>query len=236
VKTDYTNRLRETLPALSKAAHLEEKEYKPTAYFFFSLDLANSTRYKTEHEDWPLVFSRFYDVADQEMKKISGARLWKYVGDEILFYKKVEGDRDLQLSLASFLTISKTTTKSLWNESKTARSAKLSTKPSAWIAMVGRMASRELNVPLEDFRPGTASNLLVKLGNAKDPLRVDFLGPDIDVGFRISAFSRPGTVAISAELARALLKIDESKSAEKMRVVTYKKLRGAWNGRAYPIV
>ena len=40
-------------------------------YFFVSLDLGNSTAYKTKQNDWPLLISQFYGIAKHETYKNS---------------------------------------------------------------------------------------------------------------------------------------------------------------------
>jgi hypothetical protein len=40
--------------------------------------------------DWPMVVTRFYELLQAEFStRVSLAVLWKYIGDEILFYKKL---------------------------------------------------------------------------------------------------------------------------------------------------
>jgi hypothetical protein len=68
---------------------------------------------------------------------------------------------------------------------------------------------------------------------------LDFLGPDIDTGFRIAKYVSPGKLVIDAYLAWYIAQYDSKQSdniTEKMRIVSLEDLKGVWNGRRYPIV
>src|SRR6476659_5161432 len=73
-------------------------------YFFLSLDLVNSTAYKANNADWKYRIRMFYDEAKDYWRNRSTSfspRVWKYAGDEVLFYAKVESVRQLEDALAS---------------------------------------------------------------------------------------------------------------------------------------
>ena len=57
-------------------------------YLFFSFDLVNSTQFKASHpDDWPVVVTRFYELITAELTtRLSSAIVWKFVGDEVLFF------------------------------------------------------------------------------------------------------------------------------------------------------
>src|SRR4051812_33058781 len=87
---------------------LEEKKFNISrgppldgAYLFFSFDLVNSTRYKALFPGhWPIVATHFYDMVANEMAtRFTSARLWKHIGDEILFYKLVTRTADVHRCL-----------------------------------------------------------------------------------------------------------------------------------------
>jgi hypothetical protein len=72
-------------------------------------------------------------------------------------------------------------------------------------------------------------------------LLFDFLGPDIDIGFRITKYAHSKTVTLSAELAYILSLIPTDlkfeNSVEKyLKIVGFKKLKGVWSNRVYPII
>ena len=65
----------------------------------------------------------------------------------------------------------------------------------------------------------------------------DFLGPDIDIGFRLGPHVAANVLAVSAELAFILLDHEDSMGLSgRLRIVGYKQLKGVWRGRPYPII
>jgi isopentenyldiphosphate isomerase len=64
----------------------------------------------------------------------------------------------------------------------------------------------------------------------------DFLGPDIDAGFRASSHSAKHLLVLSAELGWLLSGKCGPDFPPRLRVVGYKQLKGVWSGRYYPIV
>ncbi len=64
--------------------------------------------------------------------------------------------------------------------------------------------------------------------------RKDFLGPDMDIGFRLGKTTWPGILSVSMELAY-LLGECESKSQVRLLNVGFEKLKGVWAEKAYPI-
>jgi len=67
---------------------------------------------------------------------------------------------------------------------------------------------------------------------------IDFLGHEIDVGFRISKFSTPGTITLGAKLAYFLLtsSTTDKTIVNNIKIVGYEKLKGIWRDRRYPII
>ena len=66
--------------------------------------------------------------------------------------------------------------------------------------------------------------------------RTDYLGPDIDVGFRLGAHSHPGLMVASMELAELLGKIPKSLQQVRGTIVGWQVLKGVWDGNPYPVV
>src|SRR5688572_13821488 len=75
-----------------KLPPLQQTEVRADDLFaFFSFDLVESTRYKSQAGNrWLLVTKQFYEIIeDQLSKRLPQVRLWKYVGDELLLYKRI---------------------------------------------------------------------------------------------------------------------------------------------------
>src|SRR5579872_508074 len=60
-------------------------------YIFLSVDLAGSTQFKqSAKNEWMEKTRIFYDVTKRRVaEKITRATIWKYIGDEIVFCKKI---------------------------------------------------------------------------------------------------------------------------------------------------
>ena len=62
---------------------------------------------------------------------------------------------------------------------------------------------------------------------------IEFLGNDIDAGFRIKKETENRRMVISFELAYILAK--DTDYLKNIHIITYKTLRGIWQNRLYPI-
>jgi hypothetical protein len=63
----------------------------------------------------------------------------------------------------------------------------------------------------------------------------DYLGPDIDAGFRISKYTHPGFVIASHNLAY-FLGLHKSTHQIKGKIVGWEDLKGVWDTTPYPII
>jgi hypothetical protein len=209
---------------------------------FFSVDLEGATAYKVEtrskkgDEDWCAVFEKFYkDFPEQllgeympfsQSKATSGIDdpikpcLWKFVGDEILFYAPLTDSRQTLEHVRAFGQAIVLYNKRLQGEHKSVRC-----KGTAWIGgfpIINRI------VITPDF-----SN--------KSNLCVDFVGSSIDCGFRLAKFSSPRRLVVSMDLlwmfAESFLKCTPDKRYEgiKFRYHGEYELKGVFSGKRYPV-
>lgn|GEM_PF-2043357 len=70
---------------------------------------------------------------------------------------------------------------------------------------------------------------------------LDFIGIDIDIGFRIAQFSTMEKIVINDKLAYILFKMRDYENADnaiisKLRIVLLEKLKEVWDGMRYPII
>lgn len=78
-----------TTPNIIKSRK-EENGNESRVFMFFSVDLVNSTQYKSERKEWASVIKNFYDIIISSVKnKYPDAQIWKYAGDEVLFYIEI---------------------------------------------------------------------------------------------------------------------------------------------------
>ncbi|HLP48550.1 MAG TPA: hypothetical protein VK469_21600 [Candidatus Kapabacteria bacterium] len=216
-----------------------KEEIRPRIYIFFSFDLVGSTEYKnTQKKEWPKVFALFYESIIKEMKdqcpKIS---VWKYVGDEVLFYKILDTRADLFNSIPNSFEALTSSLKHLKNRFKKTLKP-LSIKGTIWCApvVIGRGEELE-NLPVKE-----APNIALKVVYGKNNSLLDFIGPDIDTGFRISRYAEKGKLVISADFAYLLLEseaptnVNKDTMLQNLRIVSYEELKGIWKGRYYPVI
>ena len=213
---------------------------------FLSVDIEGATAYKTamrsitSEEDWGLLFETFYNdfpayflKENQKMSDMSSTKaisephqpaVWKYVGDEILFY--------------ATLTDSGQTLKHLWvfyqsvidyNRLLREQGTGVQCKGTAWIAGFP-VNNRIVSIPK-----------IKKDG--KNEHMVDFIGPSIDCGFRLSKYTTSRKLVISLDLlwiiAEALEKYPDAMIftalRDKIRYEGKFELKGVLSGTPYPI-
>jgi hypothetical protein len=213
---------------------VKAQPHAPEFYIFISYDLVNSTLYKEICKNkWPDVFNSFYNFVENGIKskhKMADARVWKYVGDELILYKKILSLEDLHTSVPNAFCVLQDTITALHREYEDAKKSGLSVKATAWCAESEPLLTRE-----EDSK---IRNISIT-PRPDNPNLIDFLGPDIDTGFRISKFALRRRLVVSAELSY-LLYLERSHIAEdiedKLKIVTYEVLKGITSNRRYPII
>jgi len=206
---------------------LFEWDYK----LFFSVDLIGSTAYKAEQFtkelgfNWAPAFENFYRDFPLQFnqkcinKKIQQPVTWKFLGDEILFYASIS-----TIQFLFELVISFADTIREYND-VALKDCKMLCKGTIWSAgfPVG-------NIPYEYNHFGING----------DPVTIlDFIGPQIDAGFRITKFSTDDRLTISVETAY-LLSYYKSKEHLKddylpIKFLGNEVLKGVLNNTAYPI-
>ena len=235
--------LKQQLAAAGKG-FFRERPY--LLYVFFSFDLVDSTLYKNNQKEiWPTVFSHFYTLVRKGMKqKFRGINVWKYIGDEVLFFKELNSKEDLFDVIPGSQEVLTSTLKHL-NDVYKENLKPLSLKGTIWCAPVTEARGVELRIP-QDEKPRNFSidNVYEDFDTPyeKSTSRKDFIGPDIDIGFRISKYAEKEKVVASADLAYMVLKskppvgIDKNRLTENLKIVSYEDLKGIWNDRYYPII
>lgn len=223
-------------------------------YIFVSFDLVNSTEYKVKNKgSWIDIFKTFYNYTTDCFRgqfENSEVNVWKYVGDEILYYISIKNKKDLYECLnyvdetlikikekldqihddnSKLLVKSVVTTKDNTKIQKSDNN-KLLVKSAVWLANTAR----------NNDKSEIYNNVNIEAQYEYGNLMQDFLGSDVDVGFRISKHVTGGRIVVSAELAYLLITMPVSKGCkkidDKLRIVDYQILKGIWDGRAYPII
>ncbi len=179
-------------------------------------------------------------------KQFQGIKVWKYIGDEILFFKLLHSVEELlEILPGSFQVLNRT----LENLQKKFNSIfkPLSIKGTIWCAPVILINGQEienLGKELENRGMEKTENIAFEVIYENQASLIDFLGPDIDTGFRISKYAEKGKLVISADLAYLLLiaaptgrlKTKKNSLVSKLKIVSYEDLKGIWQNRFYPVI
>jgi hypothetical protein len=195
----------------------EEQSY---LVLFMSADISGSTAYKRTHPTWLETFEPFFAHASKEMAtmwkaaceaayayRLSGLppvdkmlakcpTIWKTIGDEIIFHITVQDNCEIWISLNAFSRYVKAAANNLELASRLNSKGlpELSVKGAAWLG----------SFPIFNL-PITVSKLLAREGSGE--ALIEYIGPSIDAGFRISKYANRNELVISIELAAALVRL-----------------------------
>lgn len=105
----------------------------------------------------------------------------------------------------------------------------VSVQATAWLAPV---TDRKKNAEAKEGL--YAENIFEIFEESKKNHFYEFIGHDIDAGFRLTKQTRERRLTVSFELAYMLSGRDEHN--ERMQIITYRSLKGVWGGKVYPII
>ena len=189
-------------------------EYSPRVdvYLFFSFDLVGAGRLKTHQFDrfhWVEFFRYFHSECQRHIasRGVENAVVWKYLGDEVLFYQRIETPYQVEHAIRSIDRTLIAFMKELRESAKYAAAAQYVTiRALAWLAPVLSLAE---NVPEKMsalVRELAKLELLTgdQMFHDRENQILDFLGPNIDTGFQLHKTARPERITISADLAEFL--------------------------------
>ncbi|MDM5235323.1 NUDIX domain-containing protein [Bacillus cereus] len=209
-------------------------------YIFYSFDLVNSTSFKAKFlDDWPPVVEYFYLIVKEQLRFLhEDIKVWKHIGDEVLFYKRVTDLSELYSAPQFALNVIRAVNREL-NKRFPITKKNLDCKSTIWLAQIEDKTKQE-NIS------GFSKNIVFLVDGVRGEGAKDFLGPDIDRGFRLSTYAHKQKVVVSPELVHIVsLRRDIESRIEKeqrykidkdLRIVNYQKLKGIWNDRLYPII
>ncbi|WP_293905438.1 hypothetical protein [Phenylobacterium sp.] len=196
---------------------------------FLSVDMVGSTDFKARaagqgSESWLDVFRSFFSnfplmVAGQigfqflDEQATPAISVWKVMGDEVVFVTTPETPEELTSVLIALLR-----TMRLYDE-RHFGGLPLRLKGTAWLA---------------DFDGPNIEIEIPELSSGQGAY-VDYIGPDIDLGFRIGKFARPNSLVISLDVLEVVLGARNAGDAA-LYMMGREPLKGVMFGRAYPIV
>lgn len=238
-----------------------EPDYKPhratQLRVFYSVDLVGGTAYKNREpvddhssaRSWPNRFEGFFQDFTRSFKeRVAVARsdteaglmpppqLWKINGDELLFTELVYEDHAqrhaaLHSAVRSFIELVHETDESYISEG-------LGVRACAWTAgfpirnkpvriIQGGIELIEGDAGLSDPETGPGSSVPVTV--------TDYIGRDMDIGFRLAAGAPPGRVVCSLDLAHFVLALPFGSDLT-VRRVGWARLKGVLNEQPYPLL
>ncbi|RHS91036.1 hypothetical protein [Clostridium sp. AM42-4] len=232
----------------------KEKNCSRTVELFFSFDIVNSSSYKDENYfGWPLVLTSLLTSIQRNVtKEIVSAQLWRVLGDEIIFFVTIRNIDEIYSTIDAVYNIlvnfnlqlhSGHFFETLGNEDEKSEQTdepdcvkkekinflavhgSIAVQAAAWIAIV-KNGDEEKIQPFDN---------IFKRYNINDNQQInEFLGQDIDTGFRIKKETQDRRLVVSVELAKLLS--DRTAYLSRLNIVTYKSLKGVWRNRLYPII
>lgn len=231
-------------PFLNEVNTKNDSKQKITAHvdvvLFFSYDIVGSTKYKALHPgSWAGEIKKAFESIKRRVNsELSEAYIWRVLGDEIIFVLKAPGKRMkvseetvLSDSVAAIYKVLQSATDEIEGSTR-----EMSLKAAAWIGIV----SDEDHYEKDNKIPKEYKNLFYKYTVDEERRRkiFEFMGNDIDAGFRIKQFTYSRQLVLNFELAYLINKIishEESKNVELIHM-GYKALKGIWHDRPYPII
>lgn len=219
----------------------EQTSTKKDVVLFFSFDIVNSTSYKTvNYFGWAQVLNvLFKEIRREVQNKIPGSEMWRVLGDEAIFIKKITDEELLceyinKIYVILVETIYKLKKGDFFEQYNNSDLMKLqnilSLKTSAWIAAVRDVG----DVDNKEILQEDVENIFETYQSQEGHQIFEFLGNDIDTGFRISKQTEDGRMVLSFELAYLISQKTESLSY--LNIISYRRLKGVWKDRLYPII
>ena len=237
--------------------------YIPPAYrvrLFLSVDLVGSTAYKSRSDDrnlsWLKAFQKFYSefpalftaefTRSREARRHldgditeCGPKVWKTIGDEILFVNRVDTVVELGTYVHAFAEALRA-----FGDRIRADEGQLDAKGNAWVAA---FPSPNCSIRLsregeQDALSGRAELPTEELEKEVDdnPGAFDFLGKGIDGGFRIARNSTTERLTVSPALALLLARAHKNRDTTgfecRFHFSKMEALKGVLGGKPYPVI
>ncbi len=208
---------------------------------FVSCDLTGSTAYKQGQPEggWELDFLAFY----QQFPEMLGRhcreagvdlRLWKPIGDELVFRTPVRSEKDVAAAVRVWLAAMDQYTDEVLAKKP------LNTKGGAFIGTFPG-PDVEAGIHREPVESDSARGVVELNDEAlkkrdNDRFVYDYFGPSFDTGFRILGQASQRHFTLSVEVALAMLRhaVDGGDGTDLVLLGT-RELKGVWRGRDYPL-
>lgn len=191
---------------------------------FVSYDLTNSTEFKYLTREWPEIYQFAFRHISRGISRNKQWNFWKMNGDELLFYCN-----DIRMNNIDTIIIQvgqniKRCIDQLYKKFNNCQQIRqLSLKATMWVA-----PTRECCSTCDTDTDGY--DLRMTFEN-----RTEFIGKEIDVGFRISKYTPRSKVGLSAALLYYLIN-KKANILKNVRIAGYEQMKGVWGNKRYPII
>ncbi len=201
---------------------------KPVApvVMFMSADIIESTSYKVKHpadeasSEWLEAFENFFRItplrfigriaeAYTEQEGVPECSVWRVQGDEIIFIAMPTSEDEMRLINAAFLRTIHDCNEVIMKPHG------LSVRGCCWAA---QLAGRNRAIHIPELHPSY----------------MDYLGPDVDTGFRLSSFADAGEVSFSYNVLGVFEALPSCSLP--FRLAGMSVLKGVLRHEPYPIV
>ncbi len=185
---------------------------------FVSYDIVGSTKFKSKDGDWAEKIRRAINELRGSVEELPDDvppfRLWKALGDELVFTCEIETIENLKNALPFLFEVLQQQAEEIYQYSD----KNLDLKATAWIAHIGERK--------ESFN----TILMVTDEGVKD-----YIGRSIDEGFRLAhQFTRPRRFVVSFDIASLL--VSHPEFVKSFYLVGMEKLKGVWHEEFYPAI
>ncbi|SKB46726.1 hypothetical protein [Sphingopyxis flava] len=197
---------------------------------FLSVDMVGSTAFKASaplrgEDGWLTIFRTFFThfplmLAGQigfeflDREETPAVDVWKAMGDEVIFTAQPSSAEEAVAILRVLLR-----TMRLY-QAEHFDALPLRLKGTAWLADFS-----DYNIALE----------IPELSSSDAAPHLDFIGPDLDLGFRLSKYARPDSLILSLDLLEMLLQARNMGDLI-LFLAGQERLKGVMFDRPYPIV
>lgn len=197
---------------------------------FFSFDIVNSTAYKDKNQEWVSDLTGEITYLKETVEgTIQQARLWRIIGDEIVFTCEIRDIGEIYEIINSLYIVLIENNGNNCGKKVEKNDSGFNLQAAAWIAAITNWDGNDNSKNISRY-----DNVLKKYKIAPNRTINEFLGADIDIGFRIKKETEKRRLVISYELA--LILSERTEYSSRLHVITYKTLKGVWEGKPYPII
>lgn len=232
-------------------SRIDETEFdelaRPKLKLFLSVDIVGSTNFKQRDKDaqsqgwlnlFVSFFSEFPSLFRSEVSecnpKLELPRLWKSLGDELIFTMELTQRQHAAEYIKTFASTLRQAAKNWHTDLKDPARRELHLKGTAWLAgfPVGNV-----EIPLrssENSLRSEGKNSNARDSDEKDYDGRDYIGPLIDTGFRLKEFATSRKLVMSADLAYLILSAGVSGMA--FFFDGEHSLKGVLRSKPYPLV